>query len=268
MATSRVRLGHMVVCTGFRNPALTAKLSSTIDVISGGRFELGIGAGWKEEEWLAYGYGFPTLGERLAALGDHLEVIQAMFAPGSCQLRGPLRPRPAARSTSRKGSRSRAIPIIVGGNGEHVTAGYAIRYADELNCVFLAPDEMRQADGRRSRALRGRGSRPVHPAVLALHPRRGDARTRAGPDRHAGAAAARSGSTGSSASRGAGTRRSRGRRASRRTCARPGSTWPRSRWRPLRGYRRVVPGNGSRLASGAPAAGGGPRIRPIRRGGA
>ena len=65
----------MVVCTGFRNPALTAKLSSTIDVISGGRFELGIGAGWKEEEWRAYGYGFPTLGERMAALGDHLEVI-------------------------------------------------------------------------------------------------------------------------------------------------------------------------------------------------
>ncbi len=62
MVTTRVRLGHMVVCTGFRNPALTAKLSSTLDVISGGRFELGIGAGWKEDEWLAYGYGFPSAG--------------------------------------------------------------------------------------------------------------------------------------------------------------------------------------------------------------
>ena len=61
MATTRVRLGHMVICAGFRNPALTAKLASTIDVISGGRFELGIGAGWKEDEWRAYGYGFPTL---------------------------------------------------------------------------------------------------------------------------------------------------------------------------------------------------------------
>jgi alkanesulfonate monooxygenase SsuD/methylene tetrahydromethanopterin reductase-like flavin-dependent oxidoreductase (luciferase family) len=57
MVTSRVRLGHMVICTAFRNPALTAKLASTIDVISGGRFELGIGAGWYEHEWLAYGYG-------------------------------------------------------------------------------------------------------------------------------------------------------------------------------------------------------------------
>ena len=82
MATSRVRIGHMVVCTGFRNPALTAKLSSTIDVISGGRFELGIGAGWKEDEWRAYGYGFPPLVERMDAFGDHLEVIRAMFGPG------------------------------------------------------------------------------------------------------------------------------------------------------------------------------------------
>ena len=60
MVTKRMRLGHMVVCTGFRNPALTAKMASTIDVICGGRFELGIGAGWKEDEWIAYGYGFPT----------------------------------------------------------------------------------------------------------------------------------------------------------------------------------------------------------------
>ena len=75
MVTDRVRLGHMVICNGFRNPALTAKLASTLDVVSGGRFELGIGGGWKEDEWLAYGYGFPPLGERLKALQDGLEII-------------------------------------------------------------------------------------------------------------------------------------------------------------------------------------------------
>ena len=79
----------MVICTGFRNPALTAKMSSTLDVISGGRFELGIGAGWKEDEWIAYGYGFPPLRERLAVLADHLEIIRRMLEPGPCQLRGP-----------------------------------------------------------------------------------------------------------------------------------------------------------------------------------
>ena len=89
MVTTRVRIGHMVVCTGFRNPGLTAKLSSTIDVISGGRFELGIGAGWKEDEWLAYGYGFPPLGERLDQFGDHLEVITRMLGARARDVRGP-----------------------------------------------------------------------------------------------------------------------------------------------------------------------------------
>lgn len=59
MATSRARLGHLVLAAAYRNAALTAKAISTLDVISGGRVELGIGAGWKEDEWLAYGYGFP-----------------------------------------------------------------------------------------------------------------------------------------------------------------------------------------------------------------
>jgi F420-dependent oxidoreductase-like protein len=133
--THRVRLGHMVICTGFRNPALTAKMASTLDVLSGGRFELGIGAGWKEEEWRAYGYGFPTLGERMAALGDHLEVIRAMLGPGRATYEGRFGAVRGAINIP-KGIQAH-IPIIVGGNGERVTAGYAIRFADELNYVFL-----------------------------------------------------------------------------------------------------------------------------------
>src|SRR4029079_10264468 len=62
--TERVRLGHIVICTAFRNPALTAKMISTMDTISGGRMDLGIGAGWKKDEWDAYGYGFPQTPER------------------------------------------------------------------------------------------------------------------------------------------------------------------------------------------------------------
>jgi F420-dependent oxidoreductase-like protein len=143
MVTERVRLGHMVICTGFRNPALTAKMASTIDVISGGRFELGIGAGWKEEEWRAYGYGFPTLGERMGALGDHLEVIHSMFAPGRATYEGPFAHVRGAINVP-NGLQQPRIPIIVGGNGERVTAGYAIRYADELNYVFLPAAEIRE----------------------------------------------------------------------------------------------------------------------------
>jgi F420-dependent oxidoreductase-like protein len=141
MATKRIRMGHLVICTGFRNPALTAKLASTIDVISGGRFELGIGAGWKEDEWRAYGYGFPPLAERLAVLGDHLAVITEMFDPGRATDEGRYAHVRAAINEPR-GLQEPRIPIIVGGNGPKVTAGFAIRYADELNYVFLGPDEI------------------------------------------------------------------------------------------------------------------------------
>ena len=141
METTRVRLGHMVICTGFRNPALTAKLASTIDVISGGRFELGIGAGWKKDEWIAYGYGFPPLAERLDALGDHLEIISAMFQPGRSTYEGKYAHVRGAVNVPR-GLQDPRIPIIVGGNGRRRTAGFAIRYADELNYVFIEPDDI------------------------------------------------------------------------------------------------------------------------------
>jgi F420-dependent oxidoreductase-like protein len=141
MVTRRVRLGHMVICTGFRNPALTAKLSSTLDVISGGRFELGIGAGWKEDEWRAYGYGFPPLATRLDILGDHLAVIEAMLAPGRATVSGRHAYVRGAINEP-KGLQQPRIPIIVGGNGRERTAGYAIRFADELNYVFIEPDDI------------------------------------------------------------------------------------------------------------------------------
>ena len=139
MVTERVRLGHMVVCTGFRNPALTAKLSSTIDVICGGRFELGIGAGWKEDEWRAYGYGFPPLAERMAALGDHLQVIRAMLDPGPATFDGEYASVRGAINEP-KGIQKPRIPIIVGGNGRNVTFRYAAKYAEEINLVYLTPD--------------------------------------------------------------------------------------------------------------------------------
>jgi F420-dependent oxidoreductase-like protein len=141
MVTLRARLGHMVICTGFRNPAVTAKMASTIDVISGGRFELGIGAGWKEDEWRAYGFGFPPLKDRLDALGDHLEVITRMLAPGRASYAGPHASVRGAINEPR-GLQEPRIPIIVGGNGRVRTAGYAARYADELNLVFLGVDEV------------------------------------------------------------------------------------------------------------------------------
>jgi len=142
MVTERVRLGHMVICTAFRNPALTAKLASTIDVISGGRFEIGIGAGWKKDEWLAYGYGFPPIGERISTFEEHLEVITRMIAPGHASYEGKrVHVRDAINEPR---SIQERIPLIVGGNGRVRTAGLAVRFADELNWVFIGPDQVRQ----------------------------------------------------------------------------------------------------------------------------
>ena len=145
--TARVRLGHLVICNGFRNPALVAKMISTLDVISGGRMELGIGAGWKRDEWLAYGYGFPETRERLAALHDALEVISRMLAPGRF-VRATYDGRYARVEDAinvPKPIQQPRVPIMVGGNGPTVTWRLAARFADELNVDGLRPPELADA---------------------------------------------------------------------------------------------------------------------------
>ena len=145
--TSRVRLGHIVICSPYRNPALTAKMISTMDVISGGRMELGIGAGWKRDEWLAYGYGFPETKERLAILADHLEVITRMLAPGRtthATFEGSHASVTNAINLPKPLQQPR-VPIMVGGNGPNVTWRLAAKHADELNVDGLLPDELAEA---------------------------------------------------------------------------------------------------------------------------
>jgi F420-dependent oxidoreductase-like protein len=137
--TSRVRLGHMVICAGFRNPGLVAKLASTLDVATRGRFELGIGGGWKEDEWLAYGYGFPPIGDRLGALRDALEIITRMLAPGTATYQGKYASVRDAYNNP-KGIQKPRPPIIVGGNGRDVTFRLAARFADELNLVYIGTE--------------------------------------------------------------------------------------------------------------------------------
>ena len=144
--TKRVRLGHVVICTGYRNAALVAKMAATMDVISGGRMELGIGAGWKRDEWLAYGYGFPETRERLAALRDGLEVITAMLAPGrTTHATYAGEHAMVADAINVPKPLQEHLPIMVGGNGPNVTWRLAARFADELNIDGMSPDELRDA---------------------------------------------------------------------------------------------------------------------------
>jgi len=143
-ATSRARLGHLVLAAAYRNAGLTAKAISTLDVVSGGRVELGIGGGWKEDEWLAYGYGFPAAAERLAILADHLEIITRMLAPGRATYEGRhAHVRDAIHEP--KGLQEPRIPILIGGNGQNVTWRLAARFADELNVDALTPAQVESA---------------------------------------------------------------------------------------------------------------------------
>ena len=145
--TERVRLGHIVICTAFRNPALTAKMISTMDVISGGRMDLGIGAGWKRDEWDAYGYGFPETKERLARLGDDLGVIAAMLAGDKHEhatFAGSYSSVKNARNVPKPIQQPR-VPIMVGGNGPNVTWRLAAKYADELNVDGMEPADVAEA---------------------------------------------------------------------------------------------------------------------------
>jgi F420-dependent oxidoreductase-like protein len=145
-ATTRVRLGHMVVCASFRNPALVAKMVSTMDVISAGRMELGIGAGWKRDEWVAYGYAFPDTSERLARLADDLEVVTRMLAPGRT-IRATFRGRFATVDDAINVPKplQEHLPIVIGGNGPNVTWRLAARYADEINLDKMTPGDVAQA---------------------------------------------------------------------------------------------------------------------------
>lgn len=143
-ATSRARLGQLVLAAAYRNAALTAKMISTLDVVSGGRAVLGIGAGWKEDEWVAYGYGFPQRRDRLGILADHLEIITRMLAPGRATYEGRYAHVRAAIHEP-KGLQQPRIPIVVGGNGPTVTWRLAARFADELNLDALPPGEVARA---------------------------------------------------------------------------------------------------------------------------
>jgi len=130
--TKRVRIGQMVTCNSYRNPALLAKMASTVDVLSHGRLVLGIGAGWYEHEYRAYGYTYPGTRERLQRLGEAIQVILAMWTQDEAifegtyyQVRGAI--------NQPKGAQKPHIPLLIGGEGEKVTLRLVAQYGDACN---------------------------------------------------------------------------------------------------------------------------------------
>lgn len=138
--TSRIRIGHLVLCDAFRHPALLAKMAATLDVISGGRLELGIGWGSVPGELEAFGIGREPAATRAARLGETLEVLRLLFggervdyAGRFFRLAGAIaRPRPVQAP----------LPIHVGGAGEKLTLPLAARTASWWNCPSYAVERL------------------------------------------------------------------------------------------------------------------------------
>ena len=135
----RIELGHMVSCNTYRHPAVTAKMAAQIDIISGGRFILGLGAGWQENEHHAYGIHFGTVKERMDRFEEACRLITELLRSRKTSFTGkhyrlvdaPLEPKPIQAP----------LPLMIGGGGEKRTLRITARYADEWN-VWGTPQVM------------------------------------------------------------------------------------------------------------------------------
>ena len=143
--TERIRLGTLVSPVTFRPPAVLAKAVVTAQEISGGRVELGMGAGWYAAEHEAYGFPFPPIGERMDELERQLEVVTRHWDADA-----PAWPKPAPRPR-----------LVVGGSAKPRTVRAAVRFADEYNTTFATPEECRERRGRVDEAARAAGREPL-----------------------------------------------------------------------------------------------------------
>jgi F420-dependent oxidoreductase-like protein len=139
--TSQVRVGCVVFCVVYRNPALLAKAVATIDHISGGRAELGIGAGWIEDEFRDFGYGSPAVGQRLDQLEEGVQIIRSLFEHDSTTFHGKCYA--LSNAVCAPKPLQKRLRIWVGGMGEKRTLRIAARYADGWNAYNIAPDVFR-----------------------------------------------------------------------------------------------------------------------------
>jgi probable F420-dependent oxidoreductase len=131
VATERVRMGTLVLGSPFRHPSMLAKMAAGIDQLSGGRLELGVGAGWFEEEFDAFGFPFGTMGDRFEILETTLEVLVALFSGGQSTIEGALRAAELSPPPIQ-----RPIPVWVGGKGGPRLLRLAARLAAGWNVVW------------------------------------------------------------------------------------------------------------------------------------
>ena len=168
-ATSRIRLGTLVSPATFRHPSVLAKNAVSVDHISGGRVEVGLGAGWNEAEHLRYGFPFPPLRERMDVFAEQLEIVHRQWAAEPFSFEGEHyrladsdpQPKPLQRPHPN---------LIVGGSGRPRSVALAARWADEYNTLSTAPDECRALGERIAEACAREGREPLRLSVMTRVP--------------------------------------------------------------------------------------------------
>lgn len=136
-----VMLCHHVLGHGYRNPALTAKMASTLQVLSGGRFMLGIGAGWREDEYRSYGYDFPPASVRLRQLEEVVQICRSMWTEEHPTFAGEYFQIEDAAATPRPDV---VPPVCIGSSGERIGLPIVGRQADIWNGAYRGPDDWRR----------------------------------------------------------------------------------------------------------------------------
>jgi F420-dependent oxidoreductase-like protein len=131
--TTRIHIGQMVGCNGYRNPALYAKIASTVDVASHGRLYAGIGAGWYEHEWKAYGYEWTDTPTRMRRFREAVQIIDAMWTTDYPVFQGDHYQIEQPINEPKSAVPGRKIPLWIGGGGEQVTLKLVARYGDACN---------------------------------------------------------------------------------------------------------------------------------------
>lgn len=131
-STERIRLGQMCTCNSYRNPSYMAKVATTVDVISGGRLEFAIGAGWYEHEYLAYGYEFPKASVRIRQLGEAVRIIKQMWTEDESTFEGEFY-RVDGAINQPKSLQDPHPPLWIAGGGEKLTLRLVAEEADYCN---------------------------------------------------------------------------------------------------------------------------------------
>jgi F420-dependent oxidoreductase-like protein len=145
--TTTLRFGTLVSPATFRLPGLLANAAATADHVSGGRIELGLGAGWMEREHRAYGFPFPAISTRVEMLAEQVEIVHRLWTEERVDFRGrhytledaPAQPKPVQQPRP---------PLIVGGSGGRGTVEPALRFADEYNTPFVSPEDAAAIRGK------------------------------------------------------------------------------------------------------------------------